>query len=226
MVFEHCANLSVLEAQGDRVKVADVDQQRPTHRPQGRILQRPQDGCRSGVHDEERCVPGPGPHHRLHPGHAGRDSASQESKVLQARAAGHLLTQVVEPKTPVAVAGRGRPVVEDRDRDRVELGGDPESGQRLGHRVEVEVAKLESHGRAVPGELARVHHMNPHRLHPIQIVVKCPGGLRRGKDPKARAQMGLDRPMPGATTHGDAGQEQVFTVGCRLADPGGHQHGG
>jgi len=117
-------------------------------------------------------------------------------------------------------------VVEDRDRDRVELGGDPESGQRLGYRVEVEVAKLEMRTRAVPSDLAIVYHANPHRLDPIQVVVKCSGSLRRGKYPKARAQMGLNRPVPGATTHSDAGQEQVFTVGCRLADPGGDQHGG
>ena len=189
------------------------------------IIQRAQHRRRPGVHHQQRHVAGPGSGDGQHARHAGRDLAGQVAELVQPGPPLDLLCQVLEAKAAVADArGRGT-MVEDRHRNRVERLRDPEGPQRCGDRIGLEIAELDAAG-GDPGQGTLIDHLDPHGLHPLQVVVKGARGVRGGEHLKPLLQVGFDRPVARTATHGHPGQEQVDLVTGRLAYLGRHQHGG
>ena len=122
MVLEQAGDPPSVEERGNRVKVAKVDDHHVLQLPDPGVVKSAQDGRRTGIHQEERLRPGPGPRDRSHARHARRDLGGEKAETRKPGAPLDLFTQIVETKAPVADAGRRRAVIEHGNRHRIEHG--------------------------------------------------------------------------------------------------------
>src|SRR2546430_14062148 len=106
VVLEEAGDPPSVEERGNRVKVAKVDDHHVLQLPDPGVVKSAQDGRRTGIHQEERLRPGPGPGDRSHARHARRDLAGEKAGTRKPGAPLDLFTQTAETKTTAAAAGR------------------------------------------------------------------------------------------------------------------------
>src|SRR5437899_4396691 len=213
-MLEEAGDPPTIEQRGDRVKVAEVRDDHMVQFANPGVLERTQKGGRTGVHQEERLVPGPGPGDRLHPGHSPGDLRGEKSETLEPGAALHLFTQIVETKAPVTDARRRGAVVEDGHRHRIEYGAYVKNSERVHQLGEIEVAHLQAAGAR--HATWTVDNADAHCFDPGQVIVEGSRRVRGRVDLQSLAQVRFDGPVVGATAHRHAGQEQVGPCGRGL----------
>src|SRR2546425_5271531 len=124
VVLEEAGNPPPLKERGDRMKVAKVDDHRAVELPDSWVVEGAQDGRRTGVHQEERLRPGPGPGDRAHARHSRWDLGGEKAETREPGAALNLFAQIVETKAPVTDPRWCRAMVEHRHRHRIERAAD------------------------------------------------------------------------------------------------------
>ena len=221
VVFEQPDELAAAELKRQRMKVADVDDERVGMRGNAWILQRAQHGRGCGVHhpDRQPALGGRNARERLQAGHDLRHGIAPHGKGAEPPILPQAAGQVVHAELAVADAGRRRAMIEDGQRQGIGPQVSAERGERAPNRSVVEIPEFDvgvvAARRQLACRLSRDDFDPQLTLDPLQVIVEGTGGIGRCQHAQPGAAVRLDGPRDRAPAHDHARDQQRQPRGRR-----------
>ena len=213
MVLKNAPNAFRAQAECQRVKVANVDDEVLAVQRQHGIQGGAQDrGGGSIHHDQRRGDFAGGFGDRGQSGEGGRNLRGRVGKRAQPVFSADALIEVIKAETPVRYSRRRGAVVKDGYRYGIQaVQRKAKRGQRIAQRDRVEIRHVQSPDRIwqAPGFIL-TDQLDSHSGYRLEVIVERFGGFRGGENLLARLKVSFNGPGSRAAAHGDAREQNAF----------------